>query len=98
MVIAAGLENPTSDVSSAIAEAEATGKCRYFHIFYTSLTMFKPFHFSSSSIIPITQNVSHLLTDADKKPADNLTKLAALDIDYLLSKTQGISKGALLNV
>ena len=97
-MIAAGLENPTPDVSRAIAEAEATSKGGYFHIFYTSLTMFKTFHFSSSTITPITLNVSHLLIDADKKPADNLTKLAALDIDNLLVKMQSISKGVLLNV
>ena len=43
-------------------------------------------------------SVSYQLSDADKKPADNLTKLAALDIDNLFAKTQGISKGVLFNV
>ena len=34
----------------------------------------------------------------DKQPSDNLTKLAALDIDNLLTKTPDISKGVLFNV
>ena len=97
-MIAAGLENPTPDVSRAIAEAEGISKGRYFHIFYTLLTIFKTFHFLSSSITPMTLTVSHLLIDADRKPADNLTKLATLDIDNLLAKMQGIRRGVLLNV
>ena len=97
-MIAAGLENLTPDVSRAIAEAEAVGKGRYPHSFCTFLIMIKAFHFTSSPITPITLNVSHLLADADKMPADNLTKVAALDIDNLLVKTQGISKGVLFNV
>ena len=33
----------------------------------------------------------------NKTPGDNLTKLAAMDVDEL-SKTRGISKGVLFNV
>ena len=43
----------------------------------------------------------HSLTyapDADNKPADNLTKLAALDMDTLFFKPKGISKGVLFSV
>ena len=39
-----------------------------------------------------------LLSDADKEPADSQTKLAAPDIDDLLSKTRDISKGVIYNV
>ena len=39
-----------------------------------------------------------LFPDADKEPADNLTKLAATDVDDLLSITRGISKGIIYNV
>ena len=39
-----------------------------------------------------------LFSDADKEPANNLTKLAVTDVDYLLSKTKGISKGVIYNV
>ena len=39
-----------------------------------------------------------LFSDADKEPADNLTKLAATDVDDLLSKTRGINKGVIYNV
>ena len=39
-----------------------------------------------------------MLSDANKKPADTLTKLAALDMDNLFAKTKGISKGVLYNV
>ena len=35
---------------------------------------------------------------ADQKPADNLTKLADIDVDDLVSKTRGISNGVLFNV
>ena len=97
-MIAAGLENPTPDVSRAIAEAEAVSKGRHFHSFYTFLKKIRAFHFISYHITPITLNVPHLLADADKQPADSLTKLAALDVDNLLIKTQGISKGVLFNV
>ena len=97
-MITAGLENPTPDVSRTIVEAEATGKSKCFHIFYTLLTMIKIFHFSSSLIMPIIANVSHLLADANKKLADNIAKLTTLDIDNLFAKTQGISKGVLFNV
>ena len=56
------------------------------------------FHFTSLSTTPTTPSASHLLVDANKKQVDNLTKLAALDIDNLLVKTQGISKGVLFHV
>ena len=39
-----------------------------------------------------------MFSDADKKPADSLTKLAVMDVDDLLSKTRGISKGVVFNV
>ena len=60
--------------------------------------MIRAFHFISSPITPIIFNVSHLLTDADKQPADSFTKVAALNIDSVLVKMPGISKGILLNV
>ena len=97
-VITAGLENPTPDVSRAIVEAEANGKGRHSHIFYTFLKMIRVFYLISSPIIPITFNVSYLLLDADEEPADSLTKLAALYIDSLLVKVPGISTGVLFNV
>ena len=97
-MITAGLENPTPEVCRAIAEAEAAGKGRHFPIFYTFLKMIRAFHFISSPITHITSNVSHLLTDVDKQPADYLTKVAALDSDNLLVKMTGISKGVLFNV
>ena len=40
----------------------------------------------------------HLLTDADEQPADNLSTVAAMDIESLLSKTSEISKGAIYNI
>ena len=93
----AGLEK-TPDVSRAIVEVEAASKGRHSHIFYTFLKMIRAFHFISSLIIPITFNVYYLLIDADEQPADSLTKLVALDIDSLLVKMAGISKGVLFNV
>ena len=60
--------------------------------------MIRSFHLIFSPITHITFNVSYLLTDADKQPADSLTKLAAVDIDSLLVKTPGISKSVLFNV
>ena len=39
-----------------------------------------------------------LFTDADKKPAEDLTRLAALDVEGVLAKTQDISKDVLFNV
>ena len=94
----ADLENPTPDVSRAIVEAKATGKGRHSHNFHTFLKVIRAFHFISSPITHIIFNVSHLLADADKQPADSLTKAAALDIDNLLPKMPGISKGVLFNI
>ena len=39
-----------------------------------------------------------MILDADKEPADNLMKLAVIDVDDLLSKTGGIRKGVIFNV
>ena len=66
--------------------------------FCTSLTTVKSFHLSSSLITSIILNISYMLSGANKKPADNLTKLAALDMDNLSAKTKDISKGVLFNV
>ena len=96
-MITAGLENPTQDVSKAIAEAEATDKGRCSKIFYTSTLHIKTFHPSTSLITCIIFILLHMLSDANKKPADNL-KLAALDMDTLFSKIKSISKGVLFNV
>ena len=60
--------------------------------------MVEMFHLSSSLITSVILNISLMLSDADKKPADNLPKLAALDMDNLFSKTKCISKGFLFNV
>ena len=79
-------------------EVEATGKDRHSHSIHTFLKMIRAFYFISSPITHITFNVSHLLTDADKQPADSFTKVAAMGIDNLLVKTPGISKGILFNI
>ena len=39
-----------------------------------------------------------LFTDANKEPADNLTKLAVTDVDDLLCWTRGLSKGIIYDV
>ena len=96
--ITAGLKNPTPDVSRAIPEAEASGKSKHSHSFHTFLKVIRAFHFIPSPITHATFNVSHLLIKPDKQPADSLTKVAALDIDNLLIKMPGISKGILFNV
>ena len=97
-VILPGLKNPTPGVSKAIAEAEAAGKGKYPHSSHTLLESIKAFYFISSPNTYITFNVFHLFTDVDEQPADNLTKVAALDINNLLTKTSGISKGVLYNI
>ena len=97
-VILAGLKNQTPDVSRAIAEAEAASKGKYPHSPHTFLELIRAFYLLSSPNIHITFNVFHLFTDADEHPADNLTKVAALDIDILLTKTSDISKSVLYNV
>ena len=94
----AGLKNPTPDISRAIAEVEATGKGTYPYSFHTFLEMIRAFQFISSPNTHITFNVFHLFIDADEHPADNLTTVAALDINNLLTKTADISKGVLFNV
>ena len=80
-VITVGLKNPTPDVSRAIAEAEATDKGKHSHSFHTFLKVIRAFHFISSPITHTTFNVSHLLIEADKQPANSLTKVDALDQD-----------------
>ena len=83
-------------MSRAIAEAEAKGKGRYSHSSHTFLETIRTFYFISSPNTHITFNVFHLFTD--EQLAVNLTKVAALDIDNLLTKTSEISKGVLYNV
>ena len=46
----------------------------------------------------MTFNVFPLFTDADRPLADNLSKVAAIDIDGLLTKTSDISKGMIYNI
>ena len=79
-------------------EVEAASKGRYSHSCNIILILIRIFHFISSPITHITFNVSHLPTDADKQPADSLTKVATLDIDNLLVKMPSISKSVLFNV
>ena len=67
-------------------------------IFFFFTNKGQTFHLSSSQITSFIPNVSYILSDADKKPAANLTKLAALDMDNLFAKTPGISKGVLFYV
>ena len=63
-------------------------------------------HFSKSREIayvkfpvPIYRiNVLHLFTDADDQPADDLSNVAAINIDQYLSKTSEISKGIVYNI
>ena len=43
-------------------------------------------------------NVFHLFIGAEEQLADNLTKVAAIDINNLLTKTSDISKGVMYNI
>ena len=96
-VITTGLENPTPDVSKAIMEAEAAGKGRCFR-FLHFINNYKNFNSHPSLSTSIILNTLYVFSDADKEPADNLTKLAAIDVDDLLSQTRGISEGVMFNV
>ena len=92
-VITAGLENPTPDVSKAIKEVEAAGKGRcprvlHFINNYQNVTSYP------SLTTSIICNTLYVFQDANKEPADNLTKLAAIDVD----ETRGISKHVIFNV
>ena len=42
--------------------------------------------------------VLHLFTDADNQPVDDLSKVAAINIESLLSKMSEISKGTVYNI
>ena len=55
-------------------------------------------YISDLSNTPITFNVFHLFIDADRQPADNISKVATIDIDSLLTKTPDISKGMIYNI
>ena len=92
-----GLENPTPDISKAIAEVEATGKGRCSKFLHFS-NNYQNFTSHPSLITSNILSTSYVFSDANKKPADNLRKLAVIDVDDLLSKTRGISKGVLFNV
>ena len=65
----------------------------YYSLFYFSFTTFPPFilHYDNY-YFPLS------FTDADKNPVEDLTSLAALDIEDILSKTNSISRGILFNV
>ena len=94
----AGRQNPTPDIDKTITEAEATGKGKYPNNSHSLLNSSRTFYFSSFSNTPITFNVFHLFLDADEQPADNLTKVAAIVINNLPTKTSDISKGVLYNI
>ena len=96
-VITAGLENPTPDVSKAIVEAEAAGKGKCYK-FLHFINNYQDFTSHPSLITSIILNTSYVFSNTNKKPADNLTKLAAIDVDDLLSKTRGINNGVLFNM
>ena len=55
-------------------------------------------YISSFSNTPISFYVFHLFTDADKQPANNLSKVATIGIESLLTKTSNISKGMIYNI
>ena len=55
-------------------------------------------YISGFSNTPITFNVLDLFLDADRQPADSLSKVAAIDIESLLTKTLDISKGTIYNI
>ena len=54
-------------------------------------------YISSFSNTQISSNVFHLFTDADKQPAKSLAKVAAIDIESLLTKTSDTIKGVIYN-
>ena len=54
---------------------------------YIGFPIFKPFF-----------NILYQSTDVDKQPSDNLSEVAARDIDSLLSKTSEISKSVIYNI
>ena len=92
------MKNPTPDVSKAIVEARAEGKGVYPIYFYITINNCTS-HSLYSHHSPCIKNIFLLLfTDADKKPVEDLTSLAAQNIENVLSKTQPISRGILLNV
>ena len=93
----AGLKNPTLDVSKAIAEAKAKGKGEC--LFISPSANQDPLLISHNVYTAfITLYIFLLFLDADNKPADDLTKLANIDVKDILSKTGGISKGILFHV
>ena len=69
-----------------------------YTIFYITINNITS-HSLYSHHSPCIKNIFLLLfTDADKKPVEDLTSLAALNIEDVLSETQSMSRGILLNV
>ena len=69
--------------------------------FYIPVTFFNSTDFIcqvSNSYIQYRINVPHLFTDADNQLADDLSKVAAINIESLLSRTSEISKGIIYNI
>ena len=55
-------------------------------------------HMLSFQFLFIESMSLHLFRDADDQPADDLSKVAAINIDQYLSKTSEISKGIVYNI
>ena len=55
-------------------------------------------YISAHSSIQIAFNVFHLFIDIDRQLADNLSKVATIDINSLLTKMSDISKGVIYNI
>ena len=96
-VIQAGQLDPTPDISKAISETEAISKVNSFRIFIL-FSIQAESYISGLSNTPITFNDLCLFLDANRQPANNLSKVATIDIDSLLTKTSDISKGVIYNI
>ena len=66
----------------------------YFHLI--SIQIFT--HSSNQFLFPFTVNIFPLSIDADKQLADNLSQIAAFNVENLLLETSETRKGAIDNV
>ena len=90
--------NPTPEIHKAISEAKTIGRGIFSSNFPTNLHKLVKLSHILQHISFYSHHLFPLSTDADKQPANSLSKIAAFIMEDLLLETSESTKGAINNV
>ena len=91
-IIHSGFLHPTQEVRKAILAATTTDKGT------SSLFSSNSAHFQFNNSSFSKTNIFPLCPDADKQPADSLSRVAAFNVEEVLLKSSETSRGAIFNI